>query len=90
MIIHHITRFLTRQLFGTIASIIQCYFEYQSSGCVMYFDLKKAFDCVSHDKFLLVCAWEDQSENQYYMCHKASSVLYGKYSTVVKKYSTVI
>ena len=24
-----------------------------------------------------------------YICHKVSSVLYGKYSTVVKKYSTV-
>ena len=33
---------------------------------------------------LLVCVWEDQSKNQYYICHKASSVLYGKYSTVVK------
>ena len=39
---------------------------------------------------LLVFALEDQSENQYYICHKASSVLYGKYSTVVKKYNTVI
>ena len=40
--------------------------------------------------YLLVCAWEDQRENQYYICHKISSILYGKYSTVVSKYSTVI
>ena len=39
---------------------------------------------------LLVCAWEDQRENQYYIRHKISSVLYGKYSTVGSKYSTVI
>ena len=39
---------------------------------------------------LLVCAWEDQRENQYYICHKISSILYGKYSTVVSEYSTVI
>ena len=42
-----------------------------------------------HD-ILLVCAWEDQSENQYFIYHKVSSVLYSKYNTVVKKYSTVI
>ena len=41
-------------------------------------------------KVLLVCAWEDQRENQYCICHKISSLLYGKYSTVVSKYSTVI
>ena len=35
---------------------------------------------------LLVCAWEDQKGNQ---C-SVSSVLYGKYSTVVSTYSTVI
>ena len=23
---------------------------------------------------LLVCAWEDQRENQYYICHKISSI----------------
>ena len=39
---------------------------------------------------LLVCAWEDQRENQYYICHKGLSVLYGKYGTVVSKYGTVI
>ena len=33
---------------------------------------------------LLVCAWEHQSENQYYICHKVSSMLYSEYSTVVK------
>ena len=32
---------------------------------------------------LLVCAWEDQRENQCYICHKISSILYGKYSTVI-------
>ena len=25
---------------------------------------------------LLVCAWEDQSKNQFHICHKASSLLY--------------
>ena len=45
---------------------------------------------IHHKSFLLVCAWEDQRENQYYICHKISSVLYGKYSTVISKYSTVI
>ena len=40
--------------------------------------------------YLLVCAWEDQRENQHHICHKISSILYGKYSTVVSKYSTVI
>ena len=34
-------------------------------------------------------AWEDQRQKQYFMCHKMSSVLYRKYSTVVNKYSTV-
>ena len=43
-----------------------------------------------HNIILLVCVWEDQRENQYYICHKISSILYGKYSTVVSKYSTVI
>ena len=40
--------------------------------------------------YLLVCAWEDQRENQHHICHKISSILYGKYNTVVSKYSTVI
>ena len=38
---------------------------------------------------LLVCAWEDQSKNQYSISHKTLHVLYSKYSTVVSKYSTV-
>ena len=45
-------------------------------------------------KYLLVCPWEDQRENQYsiiiLLCHIMSSVLYWKYSTVVDTYSTVI
>ena len=40
--------------------------------------------------YLLVCVWEDQRESQYYICHKISSILYGKYSTVISKYSTII
>ena len=41
-----------------------------------------------HFTTLLVCVWEDQSKNQTIasICHKMSSVLYGKY----RKYSTVI
>ena len=38
---------------------------------------------------LLVCAWENQSENQYFICNKVSSMLYSKYITVVRKYSIV-
>ena len=35
---------------------------------------------------LLVCAWEDQSENQFSISHKTLRVLYSKYSTVVSSY----
>ena len=38
---------------------------------------------------MLICAWEDQSKNQQYMCHKLR-LLYGKYRTVIQKYSIVI
>ena len=30
---------------------------------------------------MLAYAWADQSENQYFICHKLSSVLYDKYSS---------
>ena len=73
----------------------------QYSSCLLWHDFSTHMHDVTinqlfiqnytdHYDDLLVCAWEDQRENQYYICHKISSILYGKYSTVVSKYSTVI
>ena len=61
----------------------------QMAYYISYYSIGTKVLCTSK-WYLLVCVWEDQRKNWFYIFHKISSVLYGKYNAMVSKYSTVI